>query len=199
MKIRTGFVSNSSSSSFIVQDNCELGHNPASIAYHMILKRGWRNDHELIQKLTSALKDGEVQPYHAMSFPSTNYDTYIYYIVRDLPIGAIGKTHIYTCNNIDFEFPSGVESDPEDRGASEIEGILFYEIQSGIQGQVLTDSIRKEVQIDTNDSKYIYLGCSDCCYRELWLCKTLSYEQSLVCPGCAKLHYGKKSGRWKKI
>jgi hypothetical protein len=101
MKIRKGFVSNSSSSSFIISD--KDFHSVRDLAKYMIKKQikeaiyedyYWKDDSikddkNQIKKLKSL---NENQP---VSFPSCNYDTYI---------KKIGDQYfVSTCNNTDWD------------------------------------------------------------------------------------------------
>jgi hypothetical protein len=74
MKIRNGFVSNSSSSSFVLKKN-DIFPNSYSLAASMIKIREWENDDELIKFLFNKIEKGET--YKNISFRSCNYDTYI--------------------------------------------------------------------------------------------------------------------------
>ena len=74
MKVRNGFVSNSSSSSFILKKN-ENFPNSYSLAASMIKIRDWDNDKYLIEKMIEKVEKGE--GYENISFNSCNYDTYI--------------------------------------------------------------------------------------------------------------------------
>jgi len=74
MKIRSGFVSNSSSSSFILRKD-DYFPDSYSLAASMIKVREWNNDGELVDKLISKVEAGESYP--NISFASCNYDTFI--------------------------------------------------------------------------------------------------------------------------
>jgi hypothetical protein len=69
MKIRQGFVSNSSSSSFCVKRS--KYPTAADLAQDMVLCRGWENDEELFQKIEDC-KDKE-----NIAFNTCNFETYI--------------------------------------------------------------------------------------------------------------------------
>ena len=72
MKVRSGFVSNSSSSSFIAQ----LSHfdSTLDIAAEMIPLREWgEQDKELVAKVVEMV--GLVDPQTPIAFSSCNYDT----------------------------------------------------------------------------------------------------------------------------
>jgi hypothetical protein len=104
MKIRNGFVSNSSSSSFIVRFD-EKYPNTLAIAESMIKNRfdEWREDNdetynpreEEIYKNIKRLKKSE-QKNMPMFFHSTNYDTYIKAITDKFAF-------VDTCNNIHWD------------------------------------------------------------------------------------------------
>lgn len=92
MKTRTGFVSNSSSSSFII--SAKKFPTVFSLAKHMISKRGWENDKALIQAMRVA-EDQGMSPDTPVSFETVNEETYI---VREDDVYLVA-----TCHNIDFE------------------------------------------------------------------------------------------------
>lgn len=99
MKIRKGFVSNSSSSSFIIGNlENETLNNPYDIARYMIGCREWdKEDGKLIKKLEKALKDNLITKDTNLMFHSCNFDTYI---VKDF---NYNKIYISTCNNHEFD------------------------------------------------------------------------------------------------
>jgi len=96
MKIRQGFVSNSSSSSFCI--STDAYDSVFDVALAMIPKRDWKDqDKKLMAKIRKAKGKGgknPIDPNTSISFPSCNYQTYIvkkgdYYLIS-------------TCNNHPF-------------------------------------------------------------------------------------------------
>ena len=83
MKIRSGFVSNSSSSSFILSKNSYL--SVFELAKEMIPSRDWSDDADLVENIEKAEIKG-MDPNTSICFNSCNYNTYIvkykeYYLV----------------------------------------------------------------------------------------------------------------------
>ena len=114
MKTREGFVSNSSSTSFIVRAGAYP--NLFSLAQDMILCRFrtdysedgkhekkifWKDNGELIDKIEKAKT--KMNPDMGISFPTSNYDTYI------MKVG--GYYAVQTCNNHQWIGYNG-EKDP---------------------------------------------------------------------------------------
>jgi hypothetical protein len=89
MKIRTGYVSNSSSASFILKPDAYP--DVFAIAEHMIGKRKWGTDASDIHKVQQARK--RFDPNHPISFDTCNYRTYI---------AKFDNYVIYTCNDSEF-------------------------------------------------------------------------------------------------
>ena len=90
MKIRQGFVSNSSSSSFVIQKNAYA--NVMEIAEQMIRCREWDDDAKEVARLKKGIPKYGVN--HPVSFNTCNYRTYI------MPAGE--HFLIETCNNHEF-------------------------------------------------------------------------------------------------
>lgn len=88
MKTRIGFVSNSSSSSFILK----IGKYKTTrdVAMAMVPSREWEDDEVLMQKLLS-MKDFD----RPLAFRTCNYDTYI--------SKENDKFYVFTCHNHNFE------------------------------------------------------------------------------------------------
>jgi len=97
MKIRSGFVSNSSSSSFILKVGKPF-NSALEVAEYMIPKREWKAaDAELLTKVRKMMKHSKGQ-HLAVCFNSCNYDTYIakmcdYFLIS-------------TCHNHSWDLPS---------------------------------------------------------------------------------------------
>lgn len=90
MKVRQGFVSNSSSASFVL--DVSKYDSTFSIAYDMIGARGWCTDKETIQTLQefAETRDSDMP----LSFRTCNYDTYI---------TRVGPSYLVSaCNNHSF-------------------------------------------------------------------------------------------------
>lgn len=89
MKTRLGFVSNSSSSSFVITG--ESYPTLFDLAVAMVVRRGWEQDDALIKKIKSSTL------YHNMpiSFSTCNEDTYIVMYEKNF--------HVKTCHNHDWE------------------------------------------------------------------------------------------------
>ncbi len=94
MKIRQGFVSNSSSSSFVVSSNDYA--TVFDLAKKMLEIRdedgGWKNTKT--EKINQALREGK-DPNTSIYFATGNYDTYI--------IRAFNHYLVMTCNNHRFD------------------------------------------------------------------------------------------------
>lgn len=74
MKIRNGFVSNSSSTSFVV--GRKYFENVWDLAWQMVALRHWDTDEELIEKLMDKMVRCEKEV--DITFSTCNFDTYIH-------------------------------------------------------------------------------------------------------------------------
>ncbi len=112
MKIRNGFVSNSSSSSFVITVSATFP-NVFALAKHMISKREWTtgrgNDTELRQNIRNAYTRG-MDPDTPLAFSTCNYNTRIMRDGRFLLVS--------TCTNHEFDLDDHVvilsQQDEED-------------------------------------------------------------------------------------
>jgi hypothetical protein len=149
MKIRQGFVSNSSSSSFVLKVG-EPFDTIKELAEYMIPKREWDNDAETLEKLKSCPDDKN------LTFRSCNYDTFIAKID--------GYFLIETCHNHDWDlhdfrcssYPTKFLDEYGDDSFYNLPHIVpFYSIESGVEGKVVSwDSSNK--------------FCEKC-YDEFWI------------------------------
>lgn len=106
MKTRNGFVSNSSSSSFIVKVKKPF-LSVFEVADYMISCRGWKNDDETRSKIKEMIFKG-MDINTSLMFPTCNYSTYI--------VKQGDRFYISTCNNHDFPMLKYQRRDPEDFG-----------------------------------------------------------------------------------
>jgi len=129
MKIRHGFVSNSSSTSYSVP--LRAYKSTAKLALAMIpFRDGHEEDgknEELKAIIKKQIKDGLIKPATSLSFPSCNYDTFIiqrgdYYLIS-------------TCNNHPFyDVPHFQQDSPQEAlalvGASDNEDMHWKVIEN---------------------------------------------------------------------
>ena len=189
MKIRNGFVSNSSSSSYIICNDIE------AVTTHMlnvIIKDYKDFDKETKitnvktynkwkRNLKSKLKDIEVQNGKTgISFPSTNYRTYV------LKVGQ--NCHIATCNNQYWDFAENFNvlfaGYGEDEGESDlpyksIKNKYFYYIENGLMlsTHLYFDTLKKNSRLN----KYY---CKKCKMNSF--CFVESTEGLMYCGYCYK-------------
>ena len=139
MKIRSGFVSNSSSSSFIVKVG-EPFDTALEIAKHMLPKRGWKNDAELIERVNKMEEQGVIP--EAVMFRTCNYDTFI---------AKVGKHFlIETSHHGDWDLSSFRSSCPEEYLDAYGDDTFyrlptsmdFYSLEYGVTGRPLDFGMR---------------------------------------------------------
>lgn len=174
MKIRNGFVSNSSSSSFVVsQDAYE---SVVSIAKQMVRNRFWdQQDKELLKKL-SKIKD--IDKNKPIAFRTCNYETYI--------SKEDDKYYIFTSSN--HLFSEIIEGRSNEYSLAEIEemeeGIksknLYYWPEYDKYGTPLTYQETKDHQVD--------FFCPDCIIDVMY-----STEGHIFCVKCSKIIKEKKN------
>jgi len=138
MKTRSGFVSNSSSSSFIVHNNIKRvaptmldiviqdwtdwpDRTKRQIAEDRIVHKTWRDNLEKALKKTSILS-GKI----GITLPSTNEETYIVY--------RNGICYVQTCRNHDWSdvegFGANYGEDGNDNLSNIIDGSYFYDVKT---------------------------------------------------------------------
>lgn len=134
MKIRNGFVSNSSSSSFIIGK--KQYKDTFSIAEKMIPMREWENDDDKLLDKIKILRENNLNFYTPISFLSCNYDTYIYPTTKYYVI--------MTCNNHPFYQ-------------------IFGENQHSMYDGSIPSEIKEELK-EYNKNEINYLEDLDCAY-----------------------------------
>jgi hypothetical protein len=163
MKIRQGFVSNSSSSSFCIRVS-EKFPNVFSLAKHMIRCRNWdKRDKYLLRKINE--QKGR-DPDSKICFPTCNYDTYI---VRHGDMFLVD-----TCNNHDYGLDEKfypreeIEGFPWDEDFNFAHnGTEFWFVNYGITAQTIV--------FDMEDSY-----CPTC------MTDYVQYKSKIICPECKK-------------
>jgi len=178
MKIRNGFVSNSSSSSFIVSgtDIKEIATSMLDIVVEdfsewnenskerLKIYGKWQKNLQTIFKLNNKdILEGKI----GVCFPSTNYDTYI--LLKDEDI-----IHVDTCNNHSWDLNTWRELD-----CNEIEGMNDF-----LYFDVAINKLRKKLDYyihDHNNKTKIVKTCS---------CDIYTYYHDAkdypICPECGK-------------
>jgi hypothetical protein len=197
MKLRTGFVSNSSSSSFVLKRGVPF-NTPLEVAYHMIMERNWPSDQDLLDKLMEMARDKEIDKNTNLCFSSTNYDTYIWVEEPDGDHQPESRIGIYTCNNIDWGFPDGVEYDGDDNGYELSLGKTFTMIKSGLKGKRLDESTSKQITEDTGINGWD-TWCNTCA-TDGWVVSQGSWKK-VICPKCQTILFKRlaSGGKWEKI
>ena len=191
MKIRNGFVSNSSSSSFIINDNEEFS-SVFDIAEYMIPCRDmYENTDELLKRL----KESDKHPDTPINFGSCNYDTFIYkhkdiYLVRTCNNHEWGKLDQYPdvefCNNEDIlkKYP---ELDPNNNGYVDfctfLEDKEFWSLEMGFMFKETQDW-----DICMNPGNYSWDDKENVCCGEFYI-----VMGEKICGTCLLTPDGKKS------
>jgi len=177
MKTRQGFVSNSSSSSFIVKVG-EVFDNVFDVAEYMIPKREWDNDKELLAKLQE-LKTTNPS-LEGICFRSCNCPTYI----------AKVDDHILveTCNNHDWDmwdFDSVKQVDDFYSSYGDADEHSLYKLPRNRDFYHLEfDKVGREVDYDRN----VPIWCDTLeCRGDVWVINN-QYE----CVECGKIFKPKK-------
>jgi hypothetical protein len=165
MKIRQGFVSNSSSSSFVLKVGNPF-NTTLEVAKYMIPKREWDNDNELIEKINKLQTKSPNIP--SVCFRSCNYDTYIAKMDNLFLIS--------TCNNTDWDLKS--TTIPPEEYYTYFGDDNFYNLSNCINFYHLDyDVIGKETSY--TDVKN---WCETCYCTYWWI------DSKIQCPKCKKYY-----------
>lgn len=175
MKLRKGFVSNSSSAAFIIRASAEC-NTVSDLAKEMLLSRGWENDNAVVAILKKHIQQG-IDPDTPMAFSTTNYPTYIVPVMVD----GVKYFAVNTCNNVDWYLPgmlfqnlpgvweaTGVSPEEAQYEEPDIKSTCFFLwIESGIIGKYP----------ETNEG---FLGCPNKHWSPIWE----SQDGDLICSSC---------------
>ena len=175
MKTRSGFVSNSSSSSFVLQVGKPFD-TALEVAEHMIPQREWETDAALLEKVREIMTWNTGQP-PAVCFRSCNYDTYI---------AKMGSYFlISTCHNHPWDLRS-IEGPCPPEFDEYFGDEYFYELPRSLPFYHL------EYDVVGRKADWQVCGTSYCstpdCYTDLWI-----VQNKLVCPKCGTPAKKKKS------
>ncbi len=186
MKIRTGFVSNSSSSSFLVIPN-ERIPTIFALAKRMLEIRDsdWETDSrepggELFKLATA--ENLFKNPNTPVVFSTTNYETYI---VRS----EFGELLVATCNNQDW---SQLETDVSVLFNDDLEisktSTYFWYIKEGVMGKPVTDKewkkfVKENPQYKIRDLSYAYCWLKEQHYADI----VKTTDNKIVCVECYKI------------
>jgi hypothetical protein len=180
MKTRSGFVSNSSSSSFVISANHPKFRTVAAIALYMIPFRGWEDDQQVIDRIHRQLELG-MDANHPIAFQSCNYDTFI---CRQ----EDGEFYVSTCNNHDWDFTicdnnnwkciDGVSMSHDDNEEHYILCEMPYLFKYFNASFNLTGWRYRQMD---RDGHYSHEWCKDC-ITDLWV----TDAAAPFCPKCGK-------------
>lgn len=178
MKIRNGFISNSSSSSFILNNATEL--TTLELAKEMIIIRDkdWEVDRSLtaenIDKLFEKVKKANINEDISLTFVTTNYETII--------TKQNNNIYVSTCNNHGFfsELPERVLANSQ------------YDDDQSIVDNIIKNidiwDIDHDILIRYNrENKYQYCNSH---YNEKVMCSIDNKTWTFDCPRC----YSEKIG-----
>ena len=174
MKIRQGFVSNSSSSSFVIGVGKPFD-TALDVAEHMVPFREFDTDQELLNKIRK-LKEGRAKELTAVCFGSCNYDTFIA-IFGDVFL-------IETCHNHQWDLHKWTVPCPAEY-YDYFGDDSFYNLSRSIDFLHLEfDHIGRVV--DWMDRKGLdYCECGS--YRDFWW-----VGEKIICVACGKTPKKKK-------
>jgi hypothetical protein len=165
MKTRNGFVSNSSSSSFILKVG-EPFQTALDVAEYMVPKREWDADAELLKKVKSLKANGK--ELFSVCFKSCNYDTFI--------AKMNGVFLIETCHNHDWDFSdAGSLSQCPPEFEEYFGGDSFYELPRSI------DFYHLDYDFSGHRPEWREIRSSFCskCYNDYWV-----VGEKIICPKC---------------
>ena len=193
MKVRNGFVSNSSSSSFIIGTNDY--DNVFAVAKAMIPCREWNDgkikaDNILIKKIEKAQRGvAGINPNTPIAFSTCNYPTYI--------VRIEDRFVIATCNNhdwdgvFDYYGNQDIPNQLSQKGIKHMEeidkiGYLFdfWYPEHDIVGR----AINSWYEDLPNYKKGAESFCKKCCHDMIYIVK----NDSIICPNCDKKKKGAK-------
>lgn len=196
MKIRSGFVSNSSSASYMIDDSAYQDVFTLALAMLRIRNEDSEDNNDWngeSAKIVSAYSYG-IDPNRPVMFPTCNYDTYImrkngYYIIETCNNHDFGSYLSSQTWNSDVLEQLNIEGDSDGISISHMD--YFWDIANDVVGKAVLHS----------EVKYIY-----CIKKNHWIHKVhLWGSNQIVCPNCwRKSHSGmllvpKKGPKEKKI
>lgn len=188
MKVRAGFVSNSSSSSFILNSNTyDTVFDAAIEMLNIRTEDGWPECPEipLIKKAISLGVDQDT----AVRFSTCNYETYIFKEERTKEIYVSTCTNHPFYNQLDF-IHSGGGADEGDF-SKEIENTYFWHILSDTFGKDVTREEFKKFkhnnpELFVNDHSnwpHCWIVTNDG-HRKHWSELIITPDNRIICPEC---------------